>query len=148
MLVRTPDLRLFLLLLCASSLLIVIGRGLMLLGFGPLGLLVGGPGVLLVAVLFWCLAFYMAPRLTRQATAALCCAVMVLSLLSLWIDHSREQARRQQAINNLRQVGIGFQEHTSFSPPPQRPQPAWLSQLPRLETDFIIEPAAYQLPAP
>lgn len=148
MLARSPDLRLFLLLLFAGSLLMLIGRALMIVGYGGLGLLVGGPGVLLAGVLFWCLAFHSAPRFTRQATAVALSSILLLSLLACWIDHSRDQARRQQVTNHLRQLGMSLQEQTRFSPAPERQRPSWASQLPQLDTQFVNDQPTYQLPAP
>ena len=135
---RSLDLRLFLVLLIAGSVVLLIGRGLMVLGVGGLGLTVAAIGGSLVGVLLWCLAFHAAPRLTRQATAAAVCAALVLCLLSLWIEDSREEARRQQVTNNLRQVGMGAQERINYSSPAAQPQsPSWVREVPQFEMPLV-----------
>jgi hypothetical protein len=124
-----PDLRVFLLLVVAASVSIFAGLALLNLGFVNLGVYIAAPSVAVVLLLFWCLAFHVAPRFIRQATVVVTCASVVLSLLSCWISYGQEQARRIKAMDNLRQVGLGLHEHTSYAPQPEQETKRWVSQL-------------------
>jgi hypothetical protein len=111
-----PDLRVFLTLVISGCGLVVAGRGLVLVWPMGWGWPLAYAGALTVLVALWCLVAAAAPRLTRTVTVLAVCGVMAGSLLACGIFASREAARRNSAMNNLRQLGIGMQEHMSLAP--------------------------------
>jgi hypothetical protein len=111
-----PDLRVFLTLVISGCGIVVFGRGLVLLGPTDWGWALALVGALTVLFALWCLVAAAAPRLARTVTVLTVCGVMAGSLLSCGILSSREAARRNSALNNLRQLGVGLQEQRSLAP--------------------------------
>jgi hypothetical protein len=90
-----------------------------------LGLLLGCAAFLVI----WAGAFAISPGPTKYMSVLGLIGTVLLSLLSLWIIHQRELARRNAAMNNLRQMGLELQRtqevrpgvDPSFDPYWQRP---------------------------
>ena len=61
--------------------------------------------VILTLTVLWGLAYLRAPDLTRNGTVLLIIGMLTLSFVPTRALHMRETARRQTAVNHLRQIG-------------------------------------------
>jgi hypothetical protein len=67
-------------------------------------------------VVIWAGTFSISPGPTKYLTVLGLIGAVLLSLLSLWIIRERESARRNAAMNNLRQIGMEFQRAQEIRP--------------------------------
>lgn len=73
--------------------------------FLPLGILFAG-GALCIGLMLWLLAMFLAPRYTITLLVVTTVALLLVLPLPCWLLSSREEARRTQAVNNIRQLGL------------------------------------------
>lgn len=69
-----------------------------------------------VVVVIWAGAYAIAPAPTKYLTVFGLVGTVLLSLLSMWIVRARESARRNGAMNNLRQIGQELQHARDIRP--------------------------------
>jgi len=69
-----------------------------------------------VVVVIWAGAYAVSPGPTKYLTVFGLIGTVLLSLLSMWLVHARESARRTGAGNNLRQIGQELQHARDIRP--------------------------------
>jgi hypothetical protein len=74
-------------------------------GFAPIVLGIASVLGFYTLVSLWGLVYLRAPEATKYATVCGFFGVMLLSLLALYVVRSREEARRNQCIHQLRRIG-------------------------------------------
>ena len=72
--------------------------------------------VILPVLFVWSLCYGMAPEPTKYGTVLFVAMLLLLMPLPGLILHSREEARRAQCVNNLRQLGRELQQHQTQNP--------------------------------
>jgi hypothetical protein len=111
-----PDLRVFLTLVIGGCGLVVVGRSLEIIQWPRIGWPVALVGAITVLIALACLVAAATPRLARLVAVATVCGFSLLAILTLWTYAARQQARKQQVLNNLRQLGVAVQEHDHLTP--------------------------------
>ena len=87
------------------------------LHFGAL--FVAIPLLLLTLTLFWGFLYHLAPDATKHFTILGIIAFCLLSLASMYLPRSREDARRNQALYNMQQLGRSHQQKVDLFPTTQ-----------------------------
>jgi hypothetical protein len=76
--------------------------------------------VFLAVVVVWGSVYTRAPDLTRNASVVLLLGFLALALVPGLLQNSREQARRTQCKNSLRQIGVNLHADEYARTPPLR----------------------------
>ena len=77
------------------------------------------PLLCLTLVLFWGFLYSLAPDATKYFTVLGFIALCLLSLTSMYLLRSREDARRNQSLYNMQQLGRAYEQKADLFPTSQ-----------------------------